>query len=243
MKRQVVFDTETTGLRPEEGHRIIEVGAVELIDGKKTGRTFHSLINPQRHIPEEVVKIHQIDNEKVKDAPTFVQVVEQLLDFIKDSELLIHNADFDIKFMNAELDRVNKGKLWGYVSNAVCTLKLDRRIFPEESKHKLDDICKRFGIDLAQRESDGHGALLDCQLLADCYIEMNKRHSTEDIEANLEQTNWTRPPVKRFSNINLAEITVSEKEEAGHQNFLEALEKKEKVVPIFKASPKMKLSI
>ena len=242
MKRQVVFDTETTGLRPEEGHRIVEVGAVELIDGVKTGRTFHSLVNPERHIPDEVVKIHQIDNEKVKNAPTFAQMVDQLLEFVKDSELLIHNADFDIKFMNAELDRVNKGKLWDHVKNAVCTLKLDKRLFEDEKKHTLDAMCQRFEIDLSQRETEGHGALLDCHLLADCYIEMNKRHSAEDIEADLEQTNWTRPTIKRYSNINLTEVKLSEREEKNHSDFLNKLAEKEKIEPIFNRENSIKIT-
>ncbi len=233
MKRQIVFDTETTGLRPEDGHRIVEIGAVELIDGKKTGKTYYTLINPERHIPEDVVRIHQIDDSRVKDAPKFKEIIDGFIDFVKDSELLIHNADFDIKFMNAELDKINRGKLWDHVSNAVCTLKLSKRLFEEERSHSLDSMCKRFGVDLTQRENQGHGALLDCQLLADCYIEINKRHSTEDIEADLEQTNWVRQPIKRYEGLVLKEINLSAKEEATHEAFLDKIAEKEKVTPIF----------
>lgn len=233
MKRQIVFDTETTGLKPEDGHRIVEIGAVELIDGQKTGRTYHTLLNPERHIPEEVVRVHQIDDAKVKNAPFFRDVVDEFLNFIKDSELLIHNADFDIKFVNSELDKVNKGKIWDHVKNAVCTLKLSKRLFEEERSHSLDSMCKRFNVDLSQREEEGHGALLDCQLLADCYIEINRIHSSEDIEADLEQTNWVRPEVKRFNGLKLKRTTVSAKEELEHNQFLNKLAEKENVTPIF----------
>ncbi len=236
MKRQIVFDTETTGLKPEDGHRVIEIGAVELIDGQKTGKTYYALINPERHIPEEVVKVHQIDDYKVKDAPVFKEIVDDFLNFIKDSELLIHNADFDIKFINSELDKVNKGKIWDYVSNAVCTLKLSKRLFEEERRHSLDAMCERFGVDLSQREEQGHGALLDCQLLADCYIEINKRHSAADIEADLEQTNWVRPPIKRYDGVSFKKINLTENEEKVHEMFLNDMAEKDKVTPVFKSA-------
>lgn len=233
MKRQVVLDTETTGLKPEDGHRIVEIGAVELIDGKKTGKTFYSLINPERHIPEEVVKIHHIDNQKVKNEPIFAQVADKFLEFIAGSELLIHNADFDIKFLNSELNRINKGKIWDHVRNAVCTLKLSKRLFEEERSHTLDSICKRFGIDLSVREANGHGALIDSELLADAYIKINEIHSAEDIEADLEQTNWTRPPVKRYSSLSLPKVQITTQEQKEHETFLQVLAEKEKVTPIF----------
>jgi len=224
MIRQVVFDTETTGLKPEDGHRIIEIGAVELINGKKTGRTYYTLINPERHIPEEAVKIHHIDDEKVKDAPLFKEIADEFLEFIKGSELLIHNADFDIKFMNHELALINRGKIWDHVSNVVCTLKLSKRLFESERSHSLDSMCKRFGIDLSQREKYGHGALIDCQLLADCYIKINEIYPTEAIKEDIEQTNWVRPTIKRYKNLDLIEIKLSDEEENSHRIFLEHLE-------------------
>lgn len=243
MKRQVVLDTETTGLRPEDGHRIVEIGAVELIDGQKTGKTFYSLVNPERHIPEEVVKIHQIDDARVKGAPTFKQVADEFLEFIKDSELLIHNADFDIKFINSELNITNKGRIWDYAKNAVCTLKLSKRLFEEERSHTLDSICKRFGVSLDEREEKGHGALLDSHLLADCYIKINEIHSSVDIEADTEQTNWIRPEIKRYGKINFAEVQLSDAEEKNHGDFLNALAEKEKVTPIFSKNSGSKPSI
>lgn len=241
MKRQVVLDTETTGLRPEDGHRIVEIGAVELIDGKKTGKTFYSLINPERHIPEEVVKVHQIDDDKVKDAPKFRDVADDFIQFISGSELLIHNADFDIKFINSELNIVNRGKIWDYVKNAVCTLKLSRRLFEEERSHTLDSICKRFGIDLSSREVNGHGALLDSHLLADAYIKITEIHSTSDIEADMEQTNWVRNPVKRFSGIELKSSISSESDILENSKYLNNLESEEKIIPLAKISNKPRI--
>lgn len=241
MKRQVVLDTETTGLRPDDGHRIVEIGAVELIDGKKTGRTFYTLINPERHIPEEVVKVHQIDDAKVKNSPKFKEIVEEFVDFISGSELLIHNADFDIKFINNELNIINKGKIWDYVKNAVCTLKLSRRLFEEERSHTLDSICKRFGIDLSSREENGHGALLDSHLLADAYIKISEIHSAADIEADMEQTNWVRPPIVRISANNLIAAKLSHVDIDLNAKYLDKIEKEEGVVPVLRsASSKLK---
>lgn len=236
MKRQVVLDTETTGLKPEDGHRIVEIGAVELIDGKKTGKTFYSLINPERHIPEEVVKVHQIDDDRVKDAPKFREVADDFIEFISGSELLIHNADFDIKFINSELNITNRGKIWDYCKNAVCTLKLSRRLFEEERSHTLDSICKRFGIDLSAREENGHGALLDSHLLADAYIKITEIHSTSDIEADMEQTNWVRPPIKRFGDLHLPRSTNTDSEISQNNKYLDNLESEEKVVPLARSS-------
>jgi len=243
MKRQIVLDTETTGLRPEDGHRIVEIGAVELIDGKKTGQVYSMLINPERHIPDEVVNIHHIDDAKVKNAPIFKEIVDDFLDFIKGSELLIHNADFDIKFINSELDKVNKGKIWDHITNTVCTLKLSRMLFEEERDHTLDSICKSFGIDLSKREELGHGALLDCDLLADCYIKISELHSSVDIIADLEQTNWVRPQIKRFTNLSLNEIKLSSAEELNHETFLSNLEKTGKLTSVFRKENVTKLAM
>lgn len=233
MKRQLVFDTETTGLNPDDGHRVVELCAVELIDGVKTGNDFYTLLNPQRNIPEEVVRIHHIDDSKVRGAPIFKDVADKFLEFIKGAELLIHNADFDIKMMNNELDIINKGKIWDYVSNSICTMKMSRRLYENEKKHSLDAMCIRFGIDLNEREKSGHGAFIDCQLLADCYIRMTSEHPVADIEAEIAQKNWVRPPIKRYEGLVLAEVGVTDREEKLHSLFLEKLAEKEKVTPIF----------
>lgn len=241
MKRQIVLDTETTGLYCESGDRIVEIGAVELIDKKRTGRTFHTYINPQRSSSEEALKVHKLTDEFLSDKPLFKDIANDFLKFINGAEVLIHNAKFDIGFLNKELDIINKGKLWDHITNAIDTLELSKRLFSKIPKgevkgHKLDNMCERFGIDKTERDEKGHGALLDADLLAQCYIKINEIHSAEDIEADLEQTNWTRPPIKRFTNINLLSIVLTAKEEVQHEQFLAQLGSSEKLVPVFNRS-------
>lgn len=244
MKRKIVLDTETTGLRTEDGHRIVEIGAVEIIKNietgmyEKTGKNYHVYINPQRSMPEEAFNVHGLSEQFLSDKPVFKDIVDDFLEFIKDSEILIHNAKFDIKFLNYELDLADKGKLWSHVKNAICTLELDKRLFSEEKKHKLDDMCKRLGVDNTNRTL--HGALLDSELLADCFIKINTIHSEEDIEADLEQTNWVRPPVKRFSGVELVEVKLSIEEENSHKELLSRLATQEKVAPIFSKSTSLR---
>ena len=243
MKRKIVLDTETTGLFPDSGDRIVEIGAIELIDNKKTGRTYHTYINPQRSMPQEAFDVHGLSEEFLSDKPLFKNVVDDFIKFLDGAEVLIHNAKFDIGFLNKELDIADRGKLWDHISNATCTLELSKRLFSkipagEVKGHKLDNMCDRFGIDRTKREA-GHGALIDCELLADCFIKINELHSAEDIEADLEQTNWVRPPVKRFTNVVLKAITLSSKEQAIHQDLLSRMEAKEKVIAVFNKSPSL----
>jgi DNA polymerase-3 subunit epsilon len=233
MKRQLVFDTETTGLFPDNGDRVVELCAVELIDGVKTGDYFLTLLNPERSIPDEVVRIHHIDDAKVKNAPIFKDVADKFLEYIKGAELIIHNADFDIKMMNMELDKINKGKLWDYISNSIDTVKMSRRLYSDEKKHSLDAMCIRFGLDLSEREKSGHGAFIDCQLLADCYIKMISEHPIADLEAEIAQKNWVRPPIKRYEGLILPEVKLTEREEKLHELFLEKLAEKSSTTPIF----------
>lgn len=230
-RRQIVLDTETTGLRLEDGHRIVEIGCVELIDKKETGVTYQLYLNPDRDSDVEAFKIHGLTTEFLKTKPRFGDKVNEFLEFIQGSELIIHNGNkFDIKFLNNELNRVNKGNLWSYISNVVDTLELDKRLFADEKKHSLDAICTRFGISLEGREL--HGALIDTALLAKVYIEINNRFSTEDVEADLEQTHWVRGPIKRF-NLSLPKVTTSESEELIHLNSLENIKTENKVEPVF----------
>lgn len=240
MKRQLVLDTETTGLFPKEGARIIEIGCVELVDLKKTGDTYRVLINPEMSIPQVTIDIHHITDDMVKDAPKFKQITDEFLEYIRGSELIIHNSKFDIEMLNSELKRLDKGTIWDYVSNVICTLELDKRLFPEERKHKLDNICERLGLDLTERNELGHNAILDCQLLADAFIKINEMFPKDVIEADLEQTNWVRPEVKRYNNIILPEAKLSVQEEQAHAEALTELSNKGKIQPIFTKSSSFK---
>lgn len=167
MKREVVLDTETTGLDPNSGHRVVEIGCVELIGGIRSGKHFHCYLNPERDMPAEAQAVHGLSAEFLSDKPLFAAVVEDFLAFIADSPLVIHNAGFDMKFLNAELTRAGKEAL--PFERAVDTVIIARKKFPG-APASLDALCKRFEIDLSSRTK--HGALLDSELLADVYLEL-----------------------------------------------------------------------
>jgi DNA polymerase III subunit epsilon len=165
--REIILDTETTGFKPEEGHRIVEIGAVELINHIPTGEIFHVYINPERAMPKEAESVHGLSDSFLKDKPVFAKIAQSFLDFIGDAPLVIHNADFDMQFLNAELGYVDlpilpKGR-------AIDTVAMARKKHPM-APASLDALCKRYGIDLSKRTK--HGALLDAELLADVYLEL-----------------------------------------------------------------------
>jgi len=165
--REVVLDTETTGLKPEDGHRIVEIGCVELRNHVATGEHRQWYINPERDMPEEARAIHGLSSAFLADKPTFGEIAGELLDFLRDSPLIIHNASFDLKFLNAEFKRLGLPPLAR--SRAIDTVEVARRRFPG-SPANLDALCKRFAIDNSNRTN--HGALLDSQLLAEVYLEL-----------------------------------------------------------------------
>lgn len=165
--REIVLDTETTGLDPASGDRIVEIGCIELMDHMPTGETYHQYVNPERDIPAESFRIHGLSEEFLGDYPIFSGIVDKFLDFIGDDTLVIHNAAFDIKFVNAELERLGFTPI--PLSRAVDTVQIARRRFPGAGA-SLDDLCRRFGVDNTSRTL--HGALLDADLLADVYIDL-----------------------------------------------------------------------
>ncbi len=165
--REIVMDTETTGLKPEEGHRIVEIGAVELVNLLPTGRIYHQYINPERPMPKEAERVHGLDDAFLADKPVFARIAGDFAAFIGDDRLVIHNAAFDMAMINAELGRLGHDPL--PMSRAVDTLDLARRRFPG-AQASLDALCRRFEIDNSSREK--HGALLDSELLAEVYLEL-----------------------------------------------------------------------
>jgi len=173
--RQIVLDTETTGLEPELGHRIIEIGCVEILNRRPTGRTFHHYLNPDRDIDKGAAEVHGITLDKLKDKPRFAQVAEELMAFISGAELVIHNAAFDVAFLDSELRRLAQAvpAFNGRLINAECrvldSLALARQMHPGQ-RNNLDALCKRYSIDNSHREM--HGALLDARILADVYLAM-----------------------------------------------------------------------
>ena len=172
--RQIVLDTETTGLEPKQGHRIIEIGCVEMIDRKFTGNHYHQYINPQRAVDDGAIEVHGISNEFLADKPLFIDVVDDFLQYIKGAELIIHNAPFDVGFINHELLLAEKESSASYervadMCTVLDTLLMARKLHPGQ-KNNLDALCRRYGTDNSHREL--HGALLDAEILADVYLLM-----------------------------------------------------------------------
>ncbi len=184
--REIVFDTETTGFDPTTGDKLVEIGAVELINHIPTGRTYHQYINPEREVPEEVVKVHGLTTEFLKDFPVFADVAQDWVDFVgEDGILVAHNATFDMKFINYELNKLGyQGYDWNRV---VDTLEIAKNKFPGQ-RNNLDVLCKRFGIDNSARTF--HGALLDAQLLAEVYLELlGGSEPTMDLTSSVKKNN------------------------------------------------------
>jgi DNA polymerase-3 subunit epsilon len=180
--RQVILDTETTGLESRQGHRIIEIGCVEIINRRKTDRMFHQYLNPEREIEDGAFDIHGLSNEFLSDKPLFADIAQELIDFIRDSEVIIHNAPFDLAFIDAELLRL--GKQWGKTENycrVLDTLPMARELHPGQ-KNSLDALCARYEVDNSQREL--HGALLDAQILLDVYLAMSGGQTSLSLDSD-----------------------------------------------------------
>ncbi|MDG1153315.1 MAG: DNA polymerase III subunit epsilon [Alphaproteobacteria bacterium] len=218
--REIIFDTETTGFNPysnqgDKNDRIVEIGAIEVIDLKPTGKIFHHYINPERSIPDEVVKIHGIDDEKVKDCPTFDKIAQKWLDFVgDDAKLVAHNAKFDMKFINAELIWAGKSGIQN--ERVVDTLPMARQTFPGQQA-TLDALCKKFSIDNSARTY--HGALLDSELLLDVYIEL-RGGKQRGFELASEATNNNNKSIVS-KNRPYREFKASQEELKSHNEFIE----------------------
>src|ERR1700750_10371 len=167
--RQVVLDTETTGLEVEQQHRIIEIGCVELVNRRITGRTFHQYLHPERDIDEGAQQVHGLTRDRLAKEPTFAQIHGEFLEFVKDAELIIHNASFDVAFLNAELQRAAFERRVADLCQVLDSLALARQMHPGQ-RNNLDALCKRYSVDNSHREL--HGALLDARILADVYLAM-----------------------------------------------------------------------
>lgn len=173
MKREIILDTETTGFKPEEGHKLIEICAMEVVDGVKTGEIFHTYVNPKRDVPEAAFRVHGISTEFLLDKKVFSEIAAEFVEFIKDSTLVIHNARFDVGFLNYELKALGLGYPLIKLSEVVDTLTLARKKFPG-SPANLDALCKRFKINLSKR--DKHGAVIDVELLYEVYLHLLEKH-------------------------------------------------------------------
>lgn len=186
MSRQIFLDTETTGLSPDSGDRIVEIGCVEMVNRRLTGRHLHFYINPERPNSEDAVRVHGLTDEFLADKPTFAALVDQIVEYCAGAEVIIHNAAFDIGFLNAELARCGQGKFTDHVSGVIDTLLMAREMFPGKSNN-LDALCRRLEVDNSHRAL--HGALMDAELLAEVYINMTRGQDALLIEAEDETGN------------------------------------------------------
>ena len=215
--REIILDTETTGLDPFDGHRIVEIGALEMRNKVVTGNKFHFYINPERDMPTEAYRIHGISGEFLKTKPLFAEIVDDFLNFIDGARLVIHNAPFDIKFLNYELSKVNKPSF--ELAHAVDTLIMARKMFPG-ARSSLDALCKRFRIDNSGRQL--HGALKDAALLADVYVELTGgRQVTFDMGGKVQDTHQNLARNSRVSTNDKGKTIAPTKEELKkHKEFI-----------------------
>lgn len=224
--RQIVLDTETTGLEASQGHRIIEIGCVELINRKQTGSHYHQYINPQREIDQGAIEVHGITNEQLQDKPLFAQIVGDFLEFVAGAELIIHNAPFDLGFLNAELQRLPQEQAKMEALCAVIdTLVMARAKHPGQ-RNSLDALCQRYDVDNSQR--DLHGALLDAEILADVYLAMTGGQTMlqlSDAAANAGSGGTASNQIRRLpmDRVPLPVIRASAEELAAHEIQLEAI--------------------
>ena len=215
--REIVIDTETTGLNPFEGDKIVEIGCVEMINHVPTNKVFHKYINPQRDIPEEVIKIHGITEEFLKDKPTFAEIADEFLDFISSDNLVIHNAAFDMSFINSELVAINKKPI--DMHRVIDSLAIARHKFPGD-KASLDSLCKKFGIDNSHRTK--HGALLDAELLSEVYLELVGGREPSLVMSSFKKQNLEKNKTLE-KNYKERYFKASEEELEKHRNFLNKL--------------------
>lgn len=219
--RQIFLDTETTGLYPDQGHRIIEIAAVEIFNRRPTQRHFHIYINPEREIDPGAQEVHGISLEFLQDKPLFAQIAEEFIEFVRGAELIIHNAPFDIGFLNMELAKLNQDKLETHVSGIIDTLKMAKEMRPGQ-RNNLDALCRHFGIDNSQRTL--HGALLDAELLAEVYIAMTRGQESLLMELSSPVEQVTQASVAVDLSI-LKLVTANEEELISHQQYIEGLAK------------------
>lgn len=222
MTRQIFLDTETTGLSPESGDRIIEVGCVEMINRKLTGNNKHFYVNPERANHEDAVKIHGLTDEFLSDKPVFAAIADELFDYLAGAEIIIHNAGFDVGFLNAELRRLGRGPFSEIADTVTDSLTMAREMFPGKS-NSLDALCKRLEVDNSNRTL--HGALLDAGLLAEVFINMTRGQDSLVIDATESNEQTIAIADTDLTQFKLAVIEASAEELAAHTAMLQDLDK------------------
>jgi DNA polymerase-3 subunit epsilon len=222
MARQDILDTETTGLNAKLGDRIIEIGCVELHSRRFTERNFHAYINPERDIEEGAAKVHGMTREFLADKPRFAEIAPGFLDYIRGAEVIIHNADFDLEFLDAELKLLKAGRFSEHVAKITDTLAFARELHPGK-KNSLDALCERYGVDNSNRTL--HGALLDARLLAECYLAMTRGQESLVMELEAPAAAAAASAALKVDVSSLVVLRAATDEVAAHEQYLDAMEK------------------
>ena len=220
--RQIFLDTETTGLSPENGDRIVEIGCVELVNRKLTGKNLHFYLNPERDSHEDALKVHGISNEFLKDKPKFGEIADELLEYLQGADVLIHNAPFDVGFINKELELQKRPPIKTYVNSVADTLAMAKDMFPGK-RNSLDALCDRLGVDNSGRSL--HGALLDAELLADVYIYMTRGQDALLIEVEDSCDSKKLADAIDMQSLKLTVISATEQELGAHEEVLVQIDK------------------
>jgi DNA polymerase-3 subunit epsilon len=223
--RQIVLDTETTGLSAENGDRIIEIGCVELVARKLTGNNLHFYLNPERDSHEDALKVHGISNEFLRDKPKFSAVADELLAYLTDAEVIIHNAPFDVSFLNKELSLIGKPPLKHCVAKVVDSLMMAKELFPGK-RNSLDALCDRLEVDNAGRTL--HGALLDAELLADVYINLTRGQNSLVMDMGTEPEAGVAIQMVDLNSFDLPLLLANDQELATHEALLTGIDKASK---------------
>ena len=230
--RQIFLDTETTGLSPDNGDRIIEIGCVELIARKLTGNNKHFYLNPERDSHEEALKVHGISNEFLKDKPRFGVVAQELLEYLNGAEIIIHNAPFDVGFLNKELEICGQRPIATYVSKITDSLMMAKELYPGK-RNSLDALCDRLEVDNSGRTL--HGALLDAELLADVYINLTRGQNSLMMDSSAATSTGAQIPTIDLSQFVLPLIAANDDELAAHEKLLADIDKTSKGKTIWRS--------
>ena len=244
-ERQIVLDTETTGLDPAQGHRVIEIGCIELLNRRPTRRQFHVYLQPDRAIDAEAIRVHGLTNEFLVSQPRFPDIADELLSFIRGAELIIHNASFDLGFLNHELRRCGRGEI---ILEQICTVEdtllMARQRHPGQ-RNSLDALCKRYNIDNSQRTL--HGALLDAEILADVYLAMTRQQDSLFVPATAThatlENGQTRRAVLLRNRPPLPVIRADVEERAAHASYLDLLDKSGGGLCVWRGLERVKSSV
>ncbi len=223
ISRLVVLDTETTGLEAKDGHRIIEIGAIEIVSRRITERRFHQYVNPERECDEGALAVHGINRQFLEDKPKFCDIVDDLIAFVDGAEVIIHNAEFDVEFLDAELARIGRNRFTEYCMKIICSLRHAREQHPGK-RNSLDALCERYAVSNSHRTL--HGALLDAGLLADVFLAMTRGQDSLVIDV-LDDDALTA----NFGPIDVAQliaVAISEQEMAAHETLLDGIEREAK---------------